>query len=112
MSESPLLKYFIDRTDLAISDIRSDVAEIKSVLKDFGVFRDGMARDSKASANWRSSLISGSLSIFTFCSTIGVSIYLGRQERAAIIEAARIEVAAAKRDAKNESATHPMKDSP
>lgn len=84
-----LLKYFIDKTDQQLTELKTDVKFLREAAQDQVKHRAGLL----AASQLKSTLVSGFLGFITFSATIGTSIYLGRQERQAIIEAAKIEVA-------------------
>ena len=92
MSDNDLQKYFMEQTNSALSDLKTDVKLINSKLDSFADFKTHMTQESKIGATIRSTIVSGVLGAITLAASLGVEIYLGRQERSAIIQAALIEV--------------------
>lgn len=75
-----------------LRDLKTDVSAIKVSVEELSKFKSVLAAESKVSASLRSTFISGVLGALTLALSLGVSIYLGKQERQAILEAAKIEM--------------------
>jgi hypothetical protein len=87
MADEKLLRYFIDQTDKRFDQLGEQIQGLHSRLDNLNEFKVKMI----VSSRWISGLISASFGLITLSASMGLSIYLSRQERQALIEAAKIE---------------------
>lgn len=85
--EQRLLRYFMEQTEKRFDKMDANAASLHLKLDSLSEFKIR----SIISTRWISGIISTGFGLITLCVSVGTSIYLGRQERQAMLEAARME---------------------